>query len=142
MSDVLIRAENLSVGFRIGKGLFDKFTLKAVDNVSFHVDKAETLGLVGESGSGKTTLGRCITRLYEPTGGKIFFEGKDIASLPEKGIRPLRRKISMIFQDLALWPHMTVGQNVAFVLNGRPSSSSCRSGGPEPWKTENPTCGS
>ena len=62
MSDTLIRAENLSVGFQIGKSLFNKFTLKAVDDVTIHIEKGSFFGLVGESGSGKTTLGRALLK--------------------------------------------------------------------------------
>ena len=70
--------------FPITQGIFRRKIgdVKAVDNVSFKINRGETVGLVGESGCGKTTVGRCILRIYKPTGGEIFFEGKDIANLP------------------------------------------------------------
>ena len=76
-----------------------KVPMKAVDDVNFHVFKGETFGLVGESGCGKSTTGRTIIRLYQPTAGKILYEGKDIAELPEKELGEYRRKMQMIFQD-------------------------------------------
>jgi len=99
--DTLVEVKNLKMYFPVTRGVM-KHTVaevKAVDDISFKIRRGETLGLVGESGCGKTTTGRCILRLYLPTAGQIFFEGQDISSLPEAKIRPLRRKMSLIFQD-------------------------------------------
>ena len=99
MTEVL-RIENLKQHFVSGKGIFKKgYTVKAVDGVSFSVARGETLGLVGESGCGKSTLGRTILKLYEPTEGKIFFEGEDITDLSAKAMRPLRKDMQIVFQD-------------------------------------------
>ncbi|MDG3087965.1 ATP-binding cassette domain-containing protein [Vibrio hannami] len=99
MSEV-VRIENLKLYFTSGGGVFRKgYTVKAVDGVSFHVNRGETLGLVGESGCGKSTLGRTLLKLYEPTEGQIFFEGKDITELTTKEMRPLRKEMQIIFQD-------------------------------------------
>lgn len=106
----LLDVKNLTKFFPIKKGLFgsQEIVVKAVDNVSFSINKGETLGLVGESGCGKTTAGRTIIRLYEPTDGQIVFDGHDITKAPMK---PFRKRIQMIFQDpyASLNPRMTVG---------------------------------
>src|SRR5205085_3304079 len=80
--------------------------------VSFSMSKGETLGLVGESGCGKSTLALTIMRLYEPSGGQIFFDGKDVTQLNEKALKPIRKQSQMIFQDpyAALDPQLTVEQ--------------------------------
>ena len=113
MNGPLIRAENLSVGFPIGKGLFDKFVLKAVDDVTLHIDKGSFFGLVGESGSGKSTLGKAIANLisYE---GDVFFKGKDLNSNSSKEKKELKKNIQIVFQDPygSLSPRMTIGEIV------------------------------
>ena len=93
---VLLSVEGLRQHFKISKG----FTVKAVDGVTFHINKGETFGLVGESGSGKSTIGRSIIRLYEPTEGKIAMNGVDISGkLSRDKKKHLRTQIQMIFQD-------------------------------------------
>ncbi len=108
----LLVVEGLKKYFSIGGGLFRKgLVLKAVDGVSFQIYQGETFGLVGESGCGKSTLAQTIVRLYEPTAGKIVFDGQDISQLRTGRMQPFRRHIQMIFQDpySSLDPRMTVG---------------------------------
>jgi len=101
VDDKIIDIKNLKMFFPITKGLLQKkiADVKAVDDISFFIRRGETLGLVGESGCGKTTVGRTILRLYKPTSGQIFFEGVDISLFKRAKIRPLRRKMQLIFQD-------------------------------------------
>ena len=100
-NDTILEVESLKMYFPVLRGLLRRKVadVKAVDDISFKVRRGETLGLVGETGCGKTTTGRCVLRLYRPTSGKIAFEGKEIAQLPEGKIRPFRRRMSLIFQD-------------------------------------------
>ncbi|MEW5354718.1 dipeptide ABC transporter ATP-binding protein [Streptomyces sp. 16-176A] len=110
--------------FPIKKGILQRqvAAVKAVDGIDFEVRKGETLGVVGESGCGKSTMGRVITRLQDPTGGTIHFEGQDITRLNAGQMRPLRRDIQMIFQDPygSLNPRHTIGSIVSapFRLQG------------------------
>jgi peptide/nickel transport system ATP-binding protein len=115
----LARVTDLAVHFPIRRGIGGgKAVVRAVDGVSLEVRAGETLGLVGEGGSGKTTLGRAMLRLVEPTAGKVEFEGRDITALPERELRPLRRRMQPVFQDphAALNPAMTIGDAVAHPL--------------------------
>jgi peptide/nickel transport system ATP-binding protein len=114
----LVELDDLRVWFPIKSGLvLDRHVgdIKAVDGVSLTIDRGETLGLVGESGCGKTTVGRAILRLYEPTSGRILFEGRDISKLGESELRPLRRRMQMVFQDpfASLNPRHSVGRMIA-----------------------------
>jgi oligopeptide transport system ATP-binding protein len=97
----LLKIENLKVYFPILGGVFRHKVgeIKAVDDVSFEVQRGQTVGLVGESGSGKTTIGRAIIRLTEPTAGTITYDGKPISTLSASAFRPYRKKIQIIFQD-------------------------------------------
>jgi len=111
-SDSLISLLDLKVYYKIAGGLFSAAKyIRAVDGVSLGIEKGETLGLVGESGCGKSTLGKAILRLTEPTGGKVFYNGKDLAHLPQAAMREQRKDLQMIFQDpyASLNPRMTVG---------------------------------
>ena len=100
-SGLILEVDQLRMHFPITRGLLKRRVgeVKAVDGVSFKLRKGETLGLVGESGCGKTTVGRCICRLYKPTAGRIRFRDQDISTISEKEFWPLRRAISVIFQD-------------------------------------------
>ena len=111
----LVELENLKVYFPIKSGIvLDRHVgdIRAVDDVSLTIRRGETLGLVGESGCGKSTVGRTILRLYKPTAGRILFEGRDISQLGENDLRPLRRRMQMVFQDpyASLNPRHSVGR--------------------------------
>jgi len=117
MSEVLMEIQNLSKHFVLDTSLLGKPTvvLKAVDDVSFRIDKGEAFGLVGESGCGKTTLGKILVNLHTPTQGKLYFEGKELTALNDKQRRSYCKDIQMIFQDpyASLNPRMTVGDIIA-----------------------------
>ena len=122
MSDLepLLTVKNLTKNFTIAKKSFfrEKVELHAVNDVSFHINPGETLGLVGESGCGKTTIGRTIVRLYKPTSGRILFrsgtECIDISTVSSARLKPVRRQMQIIYQDphSSLNPRMTVGNLV------------------------------
>ena len=112
----VIRVENLKKWFPVRLGFFRSLIsrrqlyVKAVDGINFSIKKGEIFALVGESGSGKTTTGRLLTKLIEPTGGKIYFKGQDITHMRESQFKPYRRKLQIIFQDPyeSLNPKMTI----------------------------------
>ena len=97
----LVKVENLKMHFPLTKGLISRVYghVKAVDDVSFEIYEGETFGLVGESGCGKTTTGKCVLRVLDPTDGKIWYAGKDIAKIPQNEMKQYRRELQMIFQD-------------------------------------------
>ena len=117
MKTPLIEVRNLKEYFDINMGLFKTKPLKAVDDVSFFINKGETLGLVGESGCGKTTVGRTMLHLYKPTGGEILYNGKPIVTKAD--IREFRKKATMVFQDpySSLNPRMTVSDIIGEPLD-------------------------
>ncbi|MGW7644352.1 ABC transporter ATP-binding protein [Streptomyces bobili] len=122
--EVLLKVTGLKKHFPIKKGLLQRQVgaVHAVDGIDFEVRSGETLGVVGESGCGKSTMGRLITRLLEPTDGKVEFEGRDITHLGVGAMRPLRRDVQMIFQDpySSLNPRHTIGTIIGapFKLQG------------------------
>jgi len=116
-STPLVELDDLRVWFPIKRGvLLDRHVgdVKAVDGVSLTIARGETVGLVGESGCGKSTVGRAMLRLYEPTGGRVLFEGTDVTHLRESELRPLRRRMQMVFQDpfASLNPRHSIGRTI------------------------------
>ena len=116
-AEPLLEVTDLVKHFPVKRGLVIDRTvdqIRAVDGVSFSVAPGETLGLVGESGSGKSTLGRAVLQLVKPTSGSVRFEGREIAGLSRRAMRPLRREMQMVFQDpyASLNPRKRVGQIV------------------------------
>ncbi|MFQ5954920.1 MAG: ABC transporter ATP-binding protein [Kiloniellales bacterium] len=116
--ETLLEVNNLVKYFPVTEGIIVQRAVaqvKAVDGVSFHIRRGETLGLVGESGCGKTTTGRCILQLEEPTEGQIIFDGVDLASLDRRGLGAFRQKMQVIFQDpySSLNPRMKIGEIIA-----------------------------
>lgn len=116
-SKVLVDVQGLKMHFPVNTGTFVKRKIgavKAVDGVSFDIMEGETMGLVGESGSGKTTTGQSLLRVYNPTAGKVYFDGQEVMGLDRKGIQLLRRRMQMIFQDPfgSLNPRMKVSDIV------------------------------
>ncbi len=119
-AEVVARAEAISKYFPVDESWLGRprKELRAVDGVSLDVHAGETVGLVGESGCGKSTLGRVMLRLLDPTVGRVWFEGRDITVLPQRELRPLRRRMQIIFQDpySSLNPRMSVRKIVGEAL--------------------------
>jgi oligopeptide transport system ATP-binding protein len=116
MSAPILEVKELSKFFPV-KG--SKAQVKAVDRVSFSINKGETLGLVGESGCGKTTTGRTVIKLYNPTAGRLVFDDQDITDYTPAQMKPLRKRVQMIFQDpyASLNPRMTVGDIIGEAID-------------------------
>ncbi len=118
---ILLEVKNLKMYFEKPLGIISKKIeyVKAVDDISFSINKGETFGLVGESGCGKSTTGYSIVRLYKPTSGNVFYDGVDIAKLNSKELMPYRKRLQMIFQDpyASLNPRMTVSDIIGEPMN-------------------------
>jgi oligopeptide transport system ATP-binding protein len=116
-SETLVEVDRLVKHFPVRGGVFRTVQdwVQAVDGVSLHIYRGETLGLVGESGCGKTTLGRSILRLVEPTDGQVLFEGEDVTSLNHQALKRVRRDMQIIFQDpyASLDPRLPIGASIA-----------------------------
>jgi len=117
-NSVIVEVRGLKKYFPVTSGVVAQRVvgwIKAVDDVSFTIRRGETLGLVGESGCGKTTTGRCLLQLDRPTAGNVFFEGQDLTRLSDEQLRPVRRRMQIVFQDpySSLNPRMTIGQIIA-----------------------------
>ncbi len=117
---MLLEVKNLKKYFPVAKTFIERLLtreeryVKAVDGISFNIEEGEVFSLVGESGSGKTTTGKLVLRLIDPTDGQIIFQGKDITSLSQKELRPLRKHMQIIYQDpyASLNPRMKVGETI------------------------------
>ena len=121
-SKTLLDVRDLKMHFPLTRGIiFQRVVgyVRAVDGVSFSIERGQTLGLVGESGSGKTTIGRTIVRLYKPTGGQVLFGDTDLAKLGGEELRQIRRRVQMVFQDpfASLNPRYTIGSLIAEPMN-------------------------
>jgi len=115
-NNAILKAKGIKKYFPVRRGFFQNVIgwIKAVDGVDLYIDKQKTLGLVGESGCGKSTIGRLILKLLEPDEGKIIYQDKDISSLSQDEMKPLRKEMQIIFQDPfgSLNPRMTAGQSI------------------------------
>src|SRR6266849_10105171 len=126
-ADEVLRVENIRKWYPLRRGLVEtlfsknEMNVKAVDLVSFTLNKGEIFALAGESGSGKTTLGKVLLRLVSPSSGSVFFQGKDITKLSDRELKPLRRKMQIVFQDPfeSLNPRMIIKEIVAEQLRVR-----------------------
>ncbi len=116
-TNTLVDVRDLKMHFPLTRGIIQRVVgyVRAVDGISFSIERGQTLGLVGESGSGKTTIGRTIVRLYKPTSGQILFENQDLAKLEGEALRQMRRRVQMVFQDpfASLNPRFTIGSLIA-----------------------------
>jgi oligopeptide/dipeptide ABC transporter ATP-binding protein len=117
-SKTLVDIRDLKMHFPLTRGIILQRVVgyvRAVDGVTFSIERGQTMGLVGESGSGKTTIGRTIVRLYKPTSGQILFDNKDLATLEGESMRQMRQRVQMIFQDpfASLNPRFTIGSLIA-----------------------------
>jgi peptide/nickel transport system ATP-binding protein len=126
----ILQVSDLKKHFPVKGGLFGTTVgqVYAVDGVSFHIDKGETLSLVGESGCGKSTLARCIMRLHDASSGSLWFEDRDITHLDAAAMRPVRPRLQMVFQDpyTSLNPRRRVGELIAEPLRVHPGASGAR----------------
>ncbi len=116
-TNTLVDVRDLKMHFPLTKGIVQRVVgyVRAVDGISFNIERGQTLGLVGESGSGKTTIGRTMVRLYKPTSGQILFGDQDLAKLNGEPLRQIRRRVQMVFQDpfASLNPRFTIGSLIA-----------------------------
>ncbi|HZO75294.1 MAG TPA: dipeptide ABC transporter ATP-binding protein [Ktedonobacteraceae bacterium] len=117
-SKTLLDVRDLKMHFPLTRGIILQRVVghvRAVDGVSFSIERGQTLGLVGESGSGKTTIGRTIVRLYKPTSGEILFDNEDLAKLSGEPLRKMRQRVQMVFQDpyASLNPRFTIGSLIS-----------------------------
>ena len=121
-NSTILQVEGLKKYFPVRRGLFQRISgwVKAVEDVSFQIEKGKTLGMVGESGCGKTTIARLILKLLDADEGRIIFNGQDLVPLSDTEMKPLRQEIQIIFQDPygTLHPRMTVGHSIAEGLRG------------------------